>query len=82
LLSGTVASGVVRDGVASVALYYTKSSSQDVSTIIAKATRVVTATVIHNVYVVNVGRQGRPEPSAIVYRSAGGAVVTSFDTNQ
>lgn len=81
-ISGTIADGVVPDGVASVSLYYATTRSQNVSTIIAKATRVVTATVTSNLYVVNLGSHGRPEPSAVVYRSASGAVIRGFDTNQ
>jgi hypothetical protein len=75
-------SGLVPDTVASVSLYYAKTPSQDVSTIIAKATRVITATVINNVYVVHFRNHGRPGPSAVVYRTASGAVLASFDADQ
>lgn len=78
----TIASGVVPDSVASVSLYYAKTPSQNVSTIIAKATRVITAAAINNVYVVKFANHGRPEPSAVVYRTATGAVLRGFDTNQ
>jgi hypothetical protein len=78
----SIASGVVPDTVASVSLYYAKTQSQDVSTIIAQATRVITAKVINNMYVVHFRNHGRAIPSAVVYRTPSGAVLTSFDTNQ
>jgi hypothetical protein len=61
-LDGQTAYGVVADGVASVSLYYAATRSQDPLTIIAKATRVVTATVINNVYVVNSATGAAPSP--------------------
>lgn len=80
--SNHTASGLVPDGVASVTLYYATTPSQNPQTIIAKATRKVTATVTNNVYVVNVGNHGRTIPAAVVYRTANGTVLRRFNTNQ
>ncbi len=79
---GQTVSGVAPDGVASVQLYYAHTASQDPRTIISKATRTITTAVINNVYAVNVGNIGRPIPAAVVYRSANGAVLKRFNTNQ
>ena len=78
----TIASGVVPDSVASVSLYYAHTPSQNVPTIIAKATRTIVAPVVNDVYAVNFRNHGRSEPAAVVYRSANGAVISAFNTNQ
>lgn len=79
-MDGQTAYGLVADGVAYVTLYYAATRSQDPLTIIAESTHTITATVINNMYVVDVGRAGRP--AAVVYRSANGTVIRRFDTNQ
>jgi hypothetical protein len=79
-IDGHTGYGLVADGVARVALYYAKTSSQNPRTIIALATHTITVKVSDNMYVVNLGDRGRP--AAVAYLSANGTVLRRFDTNQ
>lgn len=79
-IDGQTGYGLVGDGVARVALYYAKTTSQNPRTIIALATRTITVKVSDNMYVVNLGDRGRP--AAVAYLSANGTVLRRLDTNQ
>ena len=79
-ISEGIASGLVPDGVARVSFYFATTRSQNPRTIISLATHTINTPVINNMYIVDLGKWGRP--AAVVYRSANGTVLKRFNTNQ